>query len=74
MKYYMGNFEDGYDVESIGKTIRDKDNNYKALIISKEFAKALGIENSKVSMTLLNDIGGNKHLLVTKFQKEIVID
>lgn len=57
----------------IGKTIRDIDNNSTALIIPKEFAKELDIKNSKVSMSLLDDFGGNKHLVVTKYHKEIVL-
>lgn len=31
------------------------------------------LENSKVSMSILKDFGGIKHLVVTKFHKEIVI-
>lgn len=44
------------------------------MIIPEEFAKALGIEKSKVSMSLLNDFGGNRYLVVSKYFKEIVID
>jgi hypothetical protein len=59
----------------IGKTIKIDDENIStALIIPKEFAKELGIENSKVSMSLLDDFSGNRHLLVTKYHDEIVID
>ncbi|MEJ7642736.1 MAG: hypothetical protein WKF36_11190 [Candidatus Nitrosocosmicus sp.] len=58
----------------IGKTIRDNDNSSTVLIIPKEFAKELGIENSKVSMSLLDDFQGNRHLIVTKFYKDIVIE
>jgi hypothetical protein len=62
------------DVTLIGKTIRDIEDNSTALIIPKEFTKVLGIENSKVSMSFLDDFGGNKHLVVTKYYNEIVID
>jgi hypothetical protein len=59
----------------IGKTIKiDDGNNSTALIIPKEFAKALGIENSKVSMSLLDDFSGNRCLIVSKHYNEIVID
>ncbi len=72
----MGNVVENerHDTRLIGKTIRDTDNNSTALIIPKEFAKEMGIENSKVSMTVLSDCDGDKHLLVTKFCKEIVIE
>jgi hypothetical protein len=75
----MGNIEEngvnGDRIPMIGKTVKIEDvNNSTALIIPKEFAKALGIENSRVSMTVLDDCDGDKHLLVTKFHKEIVIE
>ncbi len=58
-----------------GKTIRDiDDGNSTALVIPKEFAKELQIENSKVSMSLIKDVEGNKHLLVSKSYIEIVLD
>jgi len=57
----------------IGRTITNDENNSTILIIPNEFAKALGIENSKVKMSLLYNFDGGKHLLVTKFHKEIVI-
>lgn len=44
------------------------------LTIPIGFAKELGIERSKVSMSLLDDSEGNRHLLVTKLHKEIVMD
>jgi hypothetical protein len=45
----------GY-VPIIGKTIKiDDDNKSTALVIPKEFAMELEIENSKVSMFLLDD-------------------
>jgi hypothetical protein len=68
------NDDDDDYVPFIGKTIKiDDGNNSKDLIIPKDFAKELDIENSKVSMTVLDDCDGDKHLLVTKFHKEIVI-
>ncbi len=38
----------------IGKTIRNDYDNYTSLVIPKEFAKKLDIENSKVSMSLID--------------------
>ncbi len=73
----MSNIEEndyGDSILSIGKTIRDKENNSIALIIPNEFAKELDIENSKVSMFLLDDFSGNWHLIITKYYNEIVID
>ncbi len=64
---------DCYDNRLIGRTIRDINNNSTALIIPKEFAKELNIENSKVAMFLLKDFDDNKYLAVTKYHKEIVI-
>jgi hypothetical protein len=43
------------------------------LVIPNEFAKELKIENSKVSMSLIKDLDGNKHLLVSKAYVEIVL-
>ncbi len=73
----MSNIEEndyGDSILSIGKTIRDKENNSIALIIPNELAKELDIENSKVSMFLLDDFSGNWHLIITKYYNEIVID
>lgn len=64
---------DAEGIPRIGKTIRDIENNSTALIIPNEFAKGIDIENSKVSMFLLDDFQGNKHLIVSKHYKEIVI-
>jgi hypothetical protein len=70
----MGNTKEnngsGDGVMLIGKTIRDDKNNSTALIISKE----LDIENSKVSISLLDDFSGNRHLLVSKYYNELVMD
>ncbi len=38
------------------------------------FMGKMDIENSKVSMSLLDDFDGNKHLLVSKFHREITIE
>ena len=59
----------------IGKTIQDiNEGNTTALVIPKEFAKELQIENSKVSMSLIEDMDGNKHLLVSKAYIEIILE
>ncbi|MDP9016584.1 MAG: hypothetical protein M3M87_07525 [Thermoproteota archaeon] len=63
----------GASVRLFRKT-QDNDNDKTALIIPKEFAKELDIGNSKVSMSLPDDFGGNRHLRVCKHYKEIVID
>jgi hypothetical protein len=65
---------DGDDIKLIGKTIKDDDNNSTALIILKEFVKALKIERSKVSISLLDDFSGDGHLVVSKYYREIVTD
>ncbi len=70
----MCKIEDGDLDVLVGKTIRDIDNNSTALVIPMEFAKELDIENSKVSLSLLKDFDGNKHLVVSKYYMEIVID
>ncbi len=59
----------------IGKTIKINDDNYStSLIIPKEISEELDIENSKVLMSVLEDCDGDKHLLVTKYHREIIID
>lgn len=58
----------------MSKTIKDNDNNSTALIIHKEYARELQIENSIVSMSLIKDLDGNKHLRVSKAYMEIVIN
>jgi hypothetical protein len=76
----MGNIKENEGnvdgVPLIGKTIRDNDNDSDstALIIPEEFAIALGIESSKVSMPILDDFSGNRYLIVSKYHHEIVID
>ncbi|CAN5814345.1 hypothetical protein BH23THE1_BH23THE1_12310 [soil metagenome] len=52
----------------------DNDDNATTLTIPKELAKELDIENCKVSMTVLFDYKGSKHLMITKHYREIVLD
>lgn len=72
----MDNIEgnDSHSNRLIGKTIKDIDNNSTALVIPKEYVKELDIENSKISMSLLDDFSGNRYLIVTKYYNEIVMD
>ena len=58
---------DGNNVMLIGKTIKDIDDDSTSLIIPIEFAKALGIENSKVSMSLLDDFSDCRYLEFPNF-------
>ncbi|MDN5867866.1 MAG: hypothetical protein L0H55_10775, partial [Candidatus Nitrosocosmicus sp.] len=62
------------DVTLIGKTIRNIDNDSTALIIPQEFAKELDIENSMVSMFLMDRLFGNRYLLISKHSREIKIN
>jgi hypothetical protein len=52
----------------------DSDDNTTTLSIPKEFAKELDIENCKVSITVLHGLGGRKHLIISKYHKEIVLN
>ena len=71
----MGDLENFTNAPILGKTIQDiSDGNSTALVIPKEFAKELQIENSKVSMSLIKDLEGNKHLLISKAYVEIVLE
>jgi antitoxin component of MazEF toxin-antitoxin module len=71
----MGEVENYTNAPIIGKTIQDiNDGNSTALVIPQEFAKELNIQNSKVSMSLIKDIVGNKHLLISKAYVEIVLE
>ncbi len=71
----MGEVNNFTNAPIIGKTIQDiNEGNTTALVIPKEFAKELQIENSKVSMSLIEDMNGNKHLLVSKAYIEIVLE
>jgi len=63
----MGEVESFTNAPIIGKTIQDiNDGNSTALVIPNEFVKELQIENSKVSISLIKDLDGNKYLLVSK--------
>lgn len=71
----MGDVENFTNAPILGKTIQDiNDSNATALIIPKEFARELQIENSKVSLSLIKDLDGNKHLLISKAYMEIVLE
>jgi hypothetical protein len=71
----MGDAENYQNAPILGKTIQDiNEGNSTALVIPKEFAKELKIENSKVSISLIKDVNGNKHLLVSKAYLELVIE
>ena len=72
----MDNFGDIYssNITLFGKTSRNGEDNSTTLDIPLEFAKELGIENSKVLMSLLYDYEGGKHLLISKLHREILID
>ncbi|MDP8907434.1 MAG: hypothetical protein M3M88_07930 [Thermoproteota archaeon] len=69
----MGNIEYDDGPVLIGRTYRNDDKS-TLLIIPVDLAKHLQIENSKVSMSLLDDCDGDKHLVITKFYNEIVMD
>ncbi len=69
----MGNIKDNDGAVSIGRTYRNDDKS-TLLVIPAEIAKNLQIESSKVSMSLLDDFKGNKHLVVSNHYHEIVID
>jgi hypothetical protein len=71
----MGDVDNCQNDPLMGKTIQDiNEGNSTALVIPKEFAKELQIENSKVSMSLIKDMDGKKHLLVSKAYTEIVLE
>lgn len=71
----MRDVENFTNAPVMGKTIREiNDGSSTALVIPKEFARELQIENSKVSMSLIKDLNGIKHLLVSKAYLEILID
>jgi hypothetical protein len=68
----MSDIVDGNSIP-VGRTYSNSGNSL-TLTIPKEFAKGLDIENSKVSMSFLDDIIGNRYLVVTKYYKEIVTE
>ena len=66
----MGNIDNFTNAPIVGKTIRDiNDGNSTALVIPKEFARELQIENYRVSMSIIVDPEDNGHLLVSEFQR-----
>ena len=71
----MGEVDNFTNAPIISKTIQDiNDGNSTALVIPQEFARELQIENSKVSMSLIKDLDGKKHLLISKAYVEIVLE
>ena len=72
----MSNIEndDDNNVTFIGRTLQNENDNYTGLTIPLELAKELDIENSKVTISSLYDYEGSKHLLISKFHREIVIN
>lgn len=71
---YDDNNKNIQDDTIIGKTIKSIDDNSTALIIPQEFAKELNIENSMVSMFLIDGLFGKRYLIVSKYSREIKID
>ena len=66
----MGNVDNSTNAPIVGKTTQDiNDGNSTALVIRKEFARELQIENYRVSMSILVDPEDNGHLLVSGFQR-----
>ncbi len=71
----MGEVENFTNAPILGKTIQDIDNgNSTALVIPEEFAKELQIENSRVAISMIKDLDGNKHILISKLHREILIE
>ena len=71
----MGDVENYTNVPITGRTIQDiNDDKSTALVILNEFVKELNIKNSKVWISLIKNLDGNKHLLVTKAYVEIVLE
>ena len=71
----MTNGKDDRSLVLHGRTYSsNSDNNTTTLSIPKEFAKELDIENCKVSLTVLRDFNCRKHLLISKYYREITIN
>jgi hypothetical protein len=70
----MSNIYDIGSVTMTGRTYRNDDGNSTNLNIPIELAKELNIENSCVSISLLENHNGNKFLLLSKLYREIIID
>ena len=58
----------------LGKTHKSIEEDLVCLTIPNHIIKELGIENSRVSISLLYDYGDGKHLLISKFHREIILD
>ena len=65
---------DDNSITFIGRTQQNENDNSTSLVIPLELAKELDIENSKISIFLLYDYEGSKHLIISKFHREILID
>jgi antitoxin component of MazEF toxin-antitoxin module len=66
----MGNVDNFTNAPIVGKTILDINyGNSTAMVIPKEFARELQIENYRVSMSIIVDPEDNGHLLVSEFQR-----
>jgi hypothetical protein len=66
----MGNVDNFTNAPIVGQTILDiNDGNSTAMVIPKEFARELQIENYRVSMSIIVDPEDNGHLLVSEFQR-----
>jgi hypothetical protein len=66
----MGNVNNFTNAPIVDKIIRDiNDGTSTALVIPKEFARELQIENYRVSMSIIVDPEDNGHLLVSEFQR-----
>lgn len=71
----MGDIGNFIDAPIIGKTIRDiNDGNSTALVLPNEFVQELEIENSRVAISVIKDIDGNKHILISKLHREILLE
>jgi hypothetical protein len=60
----MGNIEKNSHITLTGRTYRDDDES-TLYVIPADLAKSLQIENSKVSMSPLDDFRGNRLLVVS---------
>ena len=71
----MSNTNHKRNIVPFGRTHESNtDFNSTTLTLPTKLAKELDIENCKVSMTLLRDFNGHKHLLVSKYHREIIIE
>jgi hypothetical protein len=71
----MNSIENFDDVTAtfIERTLQNENDNSTSLTIPIELSKELDIENSKVLISLIYDYEGNKHLLISKYHREILI-